>query len=113
EPREFPALLTFGIGLTDMVKTASGSDAVLPRQSNDPGGLLARIQRVAPRVVAFNGKRAAAVFYGTPGRTLGYGPGPAIAGLPPIWVLPSTSGAACGSWSDVPWHRLGDMIRLL
>ena len=34
EPHEFRALVNFGIGLTDLVKTASGSDASLPRAAN-------------------------------------------------------------------------------
>jgi TDG/mug DNA glycosylase family protein len=110
EPDEFRAVLDFGIGLTDLVKTASGSDAALPRSANDVGGLIARIGSVSPAFMAFNGKRAAAVVYGRPGREVGYGPGPPVAGLPPLWVLPSTSGLACGSWSDEPWRQLGCAI---
>jgi TDG/mug DNA glycosylase family protein len=108
DPGEFREVLNFGIGLTDLVKTHSGSDAVLPRESNDVAGLIARIRSVRPRLVGFNGKRAAAAFYGRTGRDVGYGPGPPLADFPPIWVLPSTSGAACGSWSDAPWRRFAD-----
>ena len=39
EPGEFREVLNFGIGLTDLVKTHSGSDAVLPREANDVAGL--------------------------------------------------------------------------
>lgn len=108
DPGEFREVLNFGIGLTDLVKTHSGSDAVLPRAADDVAGLIARIRSVRPRLIAFNGKRAATVFYGRSGRDVGYGPGPPLADFPPIWVLPSTSGAACGSWSDAPWRRFAD-----
>ena len=110
DPGEFREVLSFGIGLTDLVKTHSGSDAVLPREADDVAGLIARIRSVRPRLIAFNGKRAAAAFYGRSGRDVGYGPGPPIADFPPIWVLPSTSGAACGSWSDAPWRQFADAV---
>ena len=35
-PSQFREVLRYGIGLTDMVKTASGSDASLPADSFDP-----------------------------------------------------------------------------
>ncbi len=110
DPAEFREVLNFGIGLTDLVKTHSGSDAVLPRAADDVAGLIARIRSARPRLVAFNGKRAAAAFYSRSGRDVGYGPGPPIADFPPIWVLPSTSGAACGSWSDAPWRQFAGAV---
>lgn len=109
-PHEFRDLLEFGIGLTDLVKTASGSDADLPREANDVAGLMARIRLAAPARIAFNGKRAAAVCYGKPGRDVLYGPGPSVADLPPIWVLPSTSGAAARTWRPEPWRQLAEAI---
>ena len=109
-PDEFPALLNFGIGLTDLVKTASGSDVALPREANDVAGLISRIRAVSPRVLAFNGKRAAAVFYRTPSHRLSYGPGPRVVDFPPVWVLPSTAGTASGSWSEAPWRALAGTI---
>jgi len=110
EPVEFSAVLSFGIGLTDIVKTASGSDASLPREADDVVGFMQRIRLVRPRAVAFNGKRAAAVFYGRRSRDLTYGPAGAVADFPPVWVLPSTSGAACGTWSVEPWQWLAASI---
>jgi double-stranded uracil-DNA glycosylase len=110
DPGEFREVLNFGIGLTDLVKTHSGSDAILPRAADDVAGLIARIRSVRPRLVAFNGKRAAAAFYRRSGRDVGYGLGPLMADFPPTWVLPSTSGAACGSWSDAPWRQFADAV---
>ena len=112
EPSEFRMLAEYGIGLTDMVKTASGSDAELPRDADDVAGFLARIRRVRPGMVAFNGKRAAAVFYGVPSGGLVYGRGVDRADFPPAWVLPSTSGAASGAWRAEPWHLLAQAVAM-
>ena len=60
EPGEVREVLNFGIGLTDLVKTHSGSDAVLPRAADDVAGLIARIRSVRPRPDRVHGKRAAA-----------------------------------------------------
>jgi TDG/mug DNA glycosylase family protein len=110
EPHEFRDLPGFGIGLTDLVKTASGRDADLPREANDIAGLMARIRLASPARLAFNGKRAAAVFYGRPTRAVSYGPGPSVPDFPPVWVLPSTSGAAVGAWSIEPWRQLASSL---
>jgi TDG/mug DNA glycosylase family protein len=109
-PMEFREVLRFGIGLTDMVKTASGSDASLPRDADDVSRFIARIRRVRPRVVAFNGKRAAAAFYGVPSAMLPYGIGQPRADFPPVWILPSTSGLASRAWSHEPWHELARAV---
>ena len=109
-PDEFHVLSDYGIGLTDMVKTASGSDAQLPRDADDVAGFVARIRRIRPGMVAFNGKRAAAAFYGLPSGGLVYGPAGARADFPPVWVLPSTSGAASGAWTRVPWQELARAV---
>ena len=109
-PAEFPAVLAWGIGLTDIVKTASGSDADLPRAAYDVDGLIARIRACRPRLVAFNGKNAAAAFYRRPSAALGYGPGEQVAGFPPVWVLPSTSGAAFGVWNAACWYALARAV---
>ena len=82
DPGEFREVLNFGIGLTDLVKTHSGSDAVLPREANDVAGLIARIRSVRPRLIAFNGKRAAAAFYRQIGPRCRLRTRPADRGLP-------------------------------
>ena len=105
EPREYPALLDFGIGLTDLCKTASGADAALPRDGYDVPGLAARLAAAAPGLLAFNGKAAAARFLGE--RAPAYGPRP---GRPPVFVLPSTSGLACRSWDPAPWFALARLV---
>jgi TDG/mug DNA glycosylase family protein len=110
DPSEFFDMPRFGIGLTDIVKTASGNDVDLPRDADDVSGLIERIRLIRPGVVAFNGKRAAAVFYGVRTATLVYGAGPPRPDFPPVWVLPSTSGAASRAWTREPWHALARAV---
>ena len=103
-PVEFRAVLRYGIGLTDLCKTESGSDAGLSGRADDAAALAAKIARHRPAVLAFNGKRAAGVFLGTGG--LAYGGQAQRIGETAIHVLPSTSGAARRWWDETYWRRV-------
>lgn len=108
QPEEFPLLLGFGIGLTDLAKHASGPDTAIRRSHYDSLGLAARIRACRPGMLAFNGKRAAATFLGIEGSALRFGRGPDLPDFPPILVLPSTSGLASGHWDAAYWHQAAD-----
>ena len=108
-PAEFRAVLDHGIGLTDLCKTESGSDAGLSGRGDDAAALAANIARHRPSVLAFNGKRAARVFLGA--ETLDYGAQRTCIGATAIHVLPSTSGAASRWWDETHWHRLAAAVR--
>jgi TDG/mug DNA glycosylase family protein len=101
-PEEFARLQEYGIGLTDLAKEAFGRDSSLRSSDFSPSQLRAHIEQMQPLVLAFNGKRAAQMFFG---RTVGYGyqPGCDI-GRTRIHVAPSTSGAARGSWDEAIWR---------
>jgi TDG/mug DNA glycosylase family protein len=102
-PDEFELALTYGVGLTDLCRLRSGSDAELGRDAFDVAGLTARIASSAPRCLAFNGVKAAREPLG---QVDGYGPqSRSVAGVG-TWVLPSTSGAANGFWDLEIWRRL-------
>ena len=103
-PEEFRCLLDFGIGLTDLAKTASGSDAGIPLHAWDAEGLHRKIEAVRPRLLAFNGKNAAQRFIGA--RRVGYGLRKERIGDTRVFVAPSTSGAASGYWDPGPWREL-------
>ncbi len=103
-PADYREVLRYGIGLTDLCKSRSGSDAEIGRGGFDVPRLEAEMTRYRPRWLAFNGKRAAKealglqrVEFGETGRELG--------GVP-VYVLPSTSGAASGHWDLRPWRDL-------
>ena len=103
-PAEFRSVLRYGIGLTDLCKTESGSDARLSGRGDDAAALAAKMARHRPAVLAFNGKRAARVFLGTGG--LAYGEQARRIGETAIHVLPSTSGAARRWWDETFWRRV-------
>ncbi len=107
-PEEFPALLPLGIGLTDIAKTASGPDRAIPHRLEDAAELRAKIERHAPRILAFNGKSAAGRFFGA---RVAYGWQTARIGETRLFVLPSTSGAARGFWDEAPWRALAEAAR--
>lgn len=109
-PPEFRELASFGLGLTDLCKTASGSDASLPREADDVAGLRAKLASAQPRIVAFVGRRAGSVALG---RAVTPGPQPERFAGRETWVLPSTSGAASGHWDPAPWHALAERVAAL
>ncbi|MEZ5078035.1 MAG: mismatch-specific DNA-glycosylase [Solirubrobacterales bacterium] len=102
-PAEFRRALEFGLGLTDVCKTRSGSDAEVGSAGHDPVRLVATVERTRPAHLAFVGKRAARIALGRP---IAYGPQPEEIGGARVWVLPSTSGAARGFWDIGPWRDL-------
>ena len=107
-PEEFRAVLGYGIGLTDLVKRASGADHELPEAADDVAGLVTRIERCRPRFLAFNGKRAARAVLGG---AVAYGPQTYKIGRSRVAVLPSTSGAARRYWDIAPWRALAAAAR--
>jgi TDG/mug DNA glycosylase family protein len=100
--------MNYRIGLTDLAKSDSGSDASIPRTGYDTDGLQVKIKKYKPRVLAFNGKTAAEKFLR---QDVDYGLQQAQIGETKVFVLPSTSGAA-GRWWDVKcWQELSSRIK--
>ena len=106
-PEEFPELLGHGIGLTDMAKYYAGGDAGIRRADDDPQAVRRKIEACRPRVLAFNGKRAATRFFGRP---VAYGPQGETAGGAAAFALPSTAGLASGYWDEAPWRELARFL---
>jgi TDG/mug DNA glycosylase family protein len=104
-PARFRELPRYGLGLTDLCQTASGADADLPPEGDDQAALDAKIRRHRPRVLAFVGKRAAKTFLNVNHVATGL---QAESPFPDtdLFVLPSPSGAARGSWTIGPWQAL-------
>jgi TDG/mug DNA glycosylase family protein len=110
QPGEYPSLLSVGIGLTDICKGFSGQDDALPRHGFAPERLRQAMRRIRPGLLAFNSKRAASEFLAVPTGRIAYGAQPPLSGLPPIMVLPSTSGLACRAWNPGPWHEMARQV---
>jgi TDG/mug DNA glycosylase family protein len=108
-PAEFHGVPAYGIGLTDIVKTAFGPDSGLKPGDFDRDGLRRKIEAFQPAILAFNGKRSASAFLGQP---VGYGyqPGRDI-GATRLHVAPSTSGAARGFWDEAHWLLIAEAAR--
>ena len=112
-PEDDRRICAFRIGLTDLVKHHSGADSTLQPDMYDVEGFRRKILDHDPCVVAFNGKKAASVFLGCKTSALAFGLHPAKIGQTQTSILPSTSGAASGSWSAQPWHDLAALIKQL
>lgn len=108
-PDEFPNLIEYGIGLTDLAKGVSGCDDQIDDADFDTDAFESRISTYKPRLVCFNGKKAAEVYLGE--KRLRYGPQPsgAISGVQ-FFVATSTSGQN-GHWDIAPWEELAALVK--
>jgi TDG/mug DNA glycosylase family protein len=109
-PQQYRELLRHGIGLTDFVKTHSGMDHQIPL-SKLAGGSRARLRasmlKFRPAFLAFTSKTGGRKFLGG---QRDYGEQAERIDDTRIWILPSTSGAANGSWRPEVWHRFADEV---
>lgn len=108
EPLEFRELPRYGIGVTDICKTRSGSDSEVGTDAFDAPGLRRKLDENAPTWIAFVGKSSAR---GALGRPVDYGEQPERLGPARVYVLPSTSGAARRFWDVRHWHDLARRVR--
>jgi double-stranded uracil-DNA glycosylase len=107
-PDQYPLLLKFRVGLTDLVKRKSGQDVRLSTEDFDVAGFHAKIEKFAPKAVGFNGKKSAQVYFGR--STVEYGVQIAKIEGTALFVLPSTSGAARGFWDSKYWFQLAKFV---
>jgi double-stranded uracil-DNA glycosylase len=109
-PAEFVTLPAYGVGLTDIAKFRSGNDIVLRSGDSNPVALREKIGKLAPRALAFNGKKAASFFFECSTRDLCCGLQTTGIGTTAVWVLPSTSGSACRYWDEKYWRDLATSL---
>jgi TDG/mug DNA glycosylase family protein len=112
QPHQYRDLLKYRIGLTDFVKTHSGMDHQLPLSELRESArvrLRTTIAECRPKFLAFTSKAAGQNFLG--GKR-DYGEQIEAIADTKIWILPSTSGAANGSWRPEIWHRFADRVRM-
>jgi TDG/mug DNA glycosylase family protein len=106
-PSDYARLLEHGIGLTDVCKRRSGSDHIVRHDDFDVARVVSLVAQYRPRILAFNGKRAAQVVLG---HAAAYGPQTERLAETRLFVLPSTSGAARGYWDAAHWHQLAAAV---
>jgi TDG/mug DNA glycosylase family protein len=112
-PGEFARLPEYGLGLTDIAKTASGMDRELPRGALGREACAAlgrKIEACAPRVLAFTSLAAGRRFLGR--ADAGFGPQPTSLGATAIWLLPSPSPTAGWNFDIGPWRALAAAVSL-
>jgi len=105
-PAEWERLLEYRIGLTDLVKDQSGADSGI--RFSGGADLRKKIRKYQPRVLVFNGKRAAQEYFGL--ATIAYGLLPSTIDRTTLYVAPSTSAAARGSWDPRYWQALARLV---
>jgi TDG/mug DNA glycosylase family protein len=110
-PQQYRELLRCGIGLTDFVKTHFGMDHQIPltKLAEESRARLRTVMlKFHPAYLAFTSKAGGQRFLGGP-RT--YGEQAERIRDTRIWILPSTSGAANGSWRPEVWRKFADEVR--
>lgn len=88
-PADYPRLLDYEIGLTDLVKNKAGMDKVLQESDFGSSDLVQKIWQYQPRYLCFNGKRAAEEFFQG---SVEYGLQTVTIGKTKFFVAPSTCG---------------------
>lgn len=107
-PHEYPEVLRWRIGLTDLNKTEWGSDAELSAGGFDVAGFAAKMRHFRPAAVAFDSKTAGRAFLGRP---VHYGRQPEDLDGIVLFVVPSPSGRARSFWDEAPWREMADFVR--
>ena len=111
KPQDYARAAEFGIGLTDLCKTAYGQDAELPDDAFDTAALTGKILQYQPRFLAFTSKTGASAMLARPTSQIAYGLQAEHIGHTQIYVLPSPSGQARIFWDGAVWQALADAIR--
>ena len=105
-PEEFTSLNQYRIGLTDLAKKTSGLDDSLTMKDFDVDRFRSRIASTKPKLIAFNGKKAASVVFERPTHSIRYGLQEQSFGGCRAFVLPSTSGSGRRYWDKIHWFEL-------
>jgi TDG/mug DNA glycosylase family protein len=103
---EFALAPQFGVGLTDIAKTASGMDKELPVDALGRAAcaeMEAKIRACAPAILAFTSLTAGRRFLR---RAAGFREQQETIGATRVWLLPSPSPAANWNWAaNATWWR--------
>ena len=112
-PGDYPRLLDYGIGLTDLAKRHFGNDAELPGDAFDPDALREKIMRYRPAILAFTSKTGASAVLGRPTGRILLGAQAEQIGETRLFVLPSPSGHARRYWDIAVWEALAVLVHAL
>jgi double-stranded uracil-DNA glycosylase len=90
------------------VKGSSGSDRALRFDHSDGLILRSKVTTYHPACLCFNGKRSAQEFLAV--SHVEFGVQPDQIGGTVLFVAPSTSAAANGTWNLALWQELADLV---
>lgn len=107
-PYEYQTLSLYSLGLTDLVKTKSGTDKKLTSTDFDSDALTSKIKEFKPNILCFNGKNSASAYLSR--ASIDFGFQEERIGTTRIFVAPSTSGSASGYWDEKWWFSLAHSI---
>lgn len=111
KPEQFPELLNYKIGLTDLVKHHFGMDKDLKSEYYDTEGFRDKIFGFKPKIVCFNGKEAPKVLFNRKKTSeVNYGLQEETIGNTRLFVAPSTSLQAIAFWDISIWQKLTELI---
>lgn len=111
KPHEYPDLLLYKIGLTDLAKHHFGMDKDLKEEHFDTKNFEEKILNFQPKIICFNGKEAAKVYFNLKyTRQVNYGLQNQIIGNTKLFVAPSTSLQAIAYWDESIWQQLKTLI---
>jgi double-stranded uracil-DNA glycosylase len=111
-PDEYPKLLTQKIGLTDLAKFTHGSDRDLRNSDFDTDSLSKKILKFQPKILCFNGKKAAKIFLNLSKTTeVEYGLQHLEIGKTKLYVAPSTSPRNRKHWDEEIWYQIRKYIK--
>ena len=114
-PHEYAKLLDLSIGLTDLCKAHSGTDAQLPEDAFGVDEFWVKMQCMQPEIIAFTSKTAAAAALKTKTSALEYGllEGGQAGMSTQIVVLCSPSGLATAYFDLAVWEGLAVQVNAL
>ena len=112
QPEEFRELVDHKLGLTDLAKYTYGMDKALLENDYDIDSFEQKIVLFQPKIVCFNGKEAAKVFFQAKDtKQISYGDQERLIGKTKLFVAPSTSFNARKYWDENVWRQLSKLIR--
>lgn len=108
---EYEQLLTYKIGLTDLAKNTKGMDSNIKDSDYDLNGFEEKILRYRPKIVCFNGKKSAKIYfqYKTT-KMISLGLQEKTIKQTKIFVAPSTSPTAKKYWDEKLWKELKKVV---
>lgn len=106
KPVAYRQLMLFGLGLADLKEEKAGLDHSAKFHENYIRKFTDDLITHAPFIVAFNGKKAASLYFSIPTKKLSYGLQTFSIGNSKVFILPSTANSASKFWNLTPWQDI-------